>query len=391
MQLVGDLDEANVKSFISTLASRQDASSQMLHMLLLTRWASINPRPAVDYALAMEHEGLRALAIAATFTPWAEHEPEAAFRFVSTMPASKSRQYAASVTLQSALQSALQSDTTQGVALANQYLNAEEKQMLSHQINLAVARQSPQKAAESALLLSDRSSREAALSPAMQEWAKVDRPAALAWAQALVNNNDRERAVNSVIIAWSKTTPNEAAAFTMNLSAGQRRDSLIQDIIQNWVELDAPAARTWVTALPDSRSKACAMEPIVSNLVRRDSKAASIFAQTAPRSWLTDASKIRLTSALAKYDLPDAIGWLQSRMPELDETLILELIASDWMADGSVAAANRAAEIKDPRQRQIALDKIISTWTHHDPTSAKNWINQSPLPAESKEKLLSGK
>jgi hypothetical protein len=86
-------------------------------------------------------------------------------------------------------------------------------------------------------------------------WIRTDRRAPLEWGQALADEPTRRAALDEVARRLVGAAGDEAPALAANLPAGPGRDDALCAVARHWARIDRPAALAWVQGFPDSAPK----------------------------------------------------------------------------------------------------------------------------------------
>ncbi|HEY2341675.1 MAG TPA: hypothetical protein VGH90_01540 [Chthoniobacteraceae bacterium] len=105
--------------------------------------------------------------------------------------------------------------------------------------------------------------------------------------------------------------------------------------------------------------------------------------------------------AWARSDSDGARDWLASLPAQTKDAALQKIVDQDaGLAPGNttfniVSAfqndAGWAAQISDPQTRESAYEKLAETWLNCDADSAKAWLDQAPISADGKARLLAEK
>lgn len=224
-------------------------------------------------------------------------------------------------------------------------------------------------------LLGSAEQREQRLGHYVENWARRDPDAALAWLEKQ-NGPDftraAERAQRAVIAHLATTDPAAAVARWQTLPAGEDRNALLSSIATGWSRTDPAAAARWFTTqIAD-----------------------------APRSqpdWQTIGTIAR------NYTATDPEGFIRwaSALPDQNQRLIaLNSLANDHFFandDGPplanpLSTARRAdliATLADPQLRETVLPNVLNNWLRRDYPAARDWIEtHDVLSDEAAAKLL---
>ena len=94
----------------------------------------------------------------------------------------------------------------------------------------------------------------------VEDWAKADPQAAVAWATSLPEQAAPDKAIQTGLIIWTHRDPSAAIAYVDAMPEGDLREISISNAAATWKCVDPAAAQKWVEALPDSPGKQRALE-----------------------------------------------------------------------------------------------------------------------------------
>ena len=218
----------------------------------------------------------------------------------------------------------------------------------------------------------------------------ANNPAA-AFQQALaINDNNRlkNQLLDQVIKVQIESGGLQAAKLAVDLVADpEMQRSLRREIVDEWAEFDPKAAADFVAKLgeeADSNIKSA----LVSEWAKSDPAAAA--------AWLSslnadDPAIARASSSIirewTRYDLVASADWLNSlpASPELDRAVISYTFSA--AEEDPETAMSWAQSIEDDRRRTWMMERVASAWKNEDPDTFKNFLDNSELSTEQREKL----
>jgi hypothetical protein len=156
-------------------------------------------------------------------------------------------------------------------------------------------------------------------------WGEADPHAAIAWANSLQDTNAQARALTKVLLGWSKQHREEAIGFAAEMPAGNLQNAAVKQVVGDWTFWDAPNAAKWLGQNPQ----------------------------------------------FADQTLGDLIFWGQGACPAAIADLLdqqYSLGHTNWLQDHGA--------------------EVASIWLNRDKAAARTWIEQAPLPDETKQRLL---
>lgn len=94
-----------------------------------------------------------------------------------------------------------------------------------------------------------------ALLVVLSVWVRADRHAALRWAIELTKTETRSAAIREVARRLVAGGAREAAEFALTLPEDGERDEALVALAQHWSKIDRPAALAWANGLAESSAK----------------------------------------------------------------------------------------------------------------------------------------
>ena len=141
------------------------------------------------------------------------------------------------------------------------------------------------------------------------------------------------------------------------MAAGSLREGLTAQLAGKLAEKDPKSATEWAFTLPEGDVKSRALAETIGGWAKQDAAAAGAFMAKLPATAEADRSRESYATVVAEKDPKGALAW--------------------------------ATTITDKDRQQRAVESVVRTWVKQDAPAAKEWIAQSPLPAEVKTKMLS--
>ncbi len=143
---------------------------------------------------------------------------------------------------------------------------------------------------------------------------------AIAWAQSLSNSSARDFALISISAAWAQHAPAEAAKWASELPAGETRAEALNGALTYWLLNDEAATRKFVGALPvDLQVRAAAF--IAPMLAQTNPRTAADWARTLTHAEARDAALAAVFAQWRATAPNDADAWLKTaNLPALTKT-----------------------------------------------------------------------
>jgi hypothetical protein len=152
---------------------------------------------------------------------------------------------------------------------------------------------------------------------------------------------------------------NEAALHWCKIHCdGPYGENMRSLIARNWLRRDGPSAMAWLSSAPESSDRDFAVQLAFALWTRTDREAALAWIKTQ-------------TSG-------EPEPWLQPALP-----VYAKLLAISAPAEGIVWAER----IEDDQKRESVLVEIARVWRHVDEAAAEQWLLESSLSEEAREKV----
>jgi hypothetical protein len=154
---------------------------------------------------------------------------------------------------------------------------------------------------------------------------------------------------------WAKFDPKAAAAYVAKL--GEDADSSLKSaLVSRWAQSDPAVAAAWLSSLDvDDPAIASASSSIIREWTRYDLAASADWLNSLPASPELDRAVISYTFRAAEEDPKTAMSWAQS--------------------------------IEHDRLRTWTMERVASAWKNQDAETFKNFLDNSELSTEQREKL----
>lgn len=140
---------------------------------------------------------------------------------------------------------------------------------------MELVRTNPVQALRNLAELPPSSSRDAAITHSVAQWAAVAPDAAKAWVLETPAGGLRESVSAAVAVAWAERDPKGAADWVATkMDEGIQQRNAAVAVAQRWVQVDAPAAAEWVTQFPAKDLRRNAMDALLRVWWTQDAPAA---------------------------------------------------------------------------------------------------------------------
>jgi hypothetical protein len=225
-------------------------------------------------------------------------------------------------------------------------------------------------------------------------WFAANNPPELAqWIQALPVGIPRQRAIaayvrvviqaqgSEAVKRWAESLPDDDATYKLavfrrvvdalsklDIEAGLRwcdsqcdgpyGSNMRSLIARNWVASDGASALEWLSSAPEGHERFLATQVTFALWARIDREAAL--------DWMAAQAAV------------EPIPWLQAIYP-----IHAKLVVEDAPAD----AIESAKRIEDDATREAVLIKVARVWRYLDEAAAEEWLLQSSLSEEARERV----
>lgn len=273
-----------------------------------------------------------------------------------------------------------------------------------------LARTQPEQAVKLALSVPQPAARTSALRGVLQDWAKVNPDAAVAyWNSHAELPSDISLGV-SMFSSSTIPDPAKAAALALSFRNASSIDtnSELNFALQNWVQKDAAAARAWAVGLPPGAQRDRALRALANALVETEPQAAldALAQMTATGS--RKGALATLLTAWMRADPQAAIAYV-SKMPEAEAKDVAASLSYSMNAltieeqgrllgqlpDGATRTAMMGTVVRnhtragrygdaatllnampDSSERDRALHELGIEWAGKDPAAVQAYLKQ---------------
>jgi hypothetical protein len=437
-------DTAAIRDALGRLDKVHFQDRDKVLFALLAGWGELEPKAAFGYAQKLKTDD-SSVAVAHVIKAWCANEPAEAEKWIEELPpsATKDAAYAGMIEALAA------SDPRRAFALVQKapaYSNSVEA-LFSAWVDL-----DPQEAAAFAVQLPAGFARGSALDVTARNWARRDRPAALAWAESLPakdasipgrtpvlamvlnewideapeeaiewiekmpDEQEREKALGGIITQLSFDNREMAARLTTLISPGKDQDQALQQLAYQWSMTDPDAALAWLTQQDNEHFREVFLPQLTWPLAGKDphralelalsiggkardqsvSNVLKSWAQTDPSAaadWATaNGMNPEYLSSIAatwiRMDQQAATDWAAALPEGPSKDNLLSKTAQEFVETLPELAVAWTAGITDETQRLAAYTQIAERWLLWDRNAAREWLADAPLPIGVKEKLL---
>lgn len=238
-----------------------------------------------------------------------------------------------------------------------------------------------------------------------------------------MNHSERTTALPSFLRGLCSEFPEKMESYVSQLTADDfKSGSLVRNIVHSWAEKDWNKTNKWIESQPDEKLKSKMRVAALNSLAQVDMETAKNYYESS-----NEEDKQSMNSILLRhisYNSPmEALDWVVNNesiknkesysdditrnlskkygeellhkvktMPEgaLRDSLLYGITSesasqNDYEYVDLEQNMSLATSIKDERKRNLALDRLASTWIKEDPQAANIWIKNSTLTPDKKQ------
>ena len=349
----------------------QKNAREILRMVLLARWAELDPPAAVAYTMQnlTDERGWDSEIIETVVGEWGVRDPAAAADFVAGLDASMQEK-----ALSGLLAGVATSQPETALALLTRFPDTSNDGDSYKLIFGAWSERNPRGAAARAAGLPVGGFRNGALAGVTESWAQYDPAAAYSWATQLGTPAEREIALNATLHIWAERDPQSAANQARGLAGAALLEAVSDEITRQLAIRDLASAQRFAAQLTDQSARASAQEEVAQRMSEKNPAEAAAYAAQMPEGNARTSAYSTLSAKWVRKDPVATAQWLGT-LPAGDSR------------DAAVAAyVERAAEI-DPEsalawaasvevegKRSDAIIKAYQAWQKSAPQAAQAWL-----------------
>jgi hypothetical protein len=339
--------EAAIAWANETEAGHTDAIKAVMHTLRVT-----SPEMAGEWASQLAGSGDMSAISDVLAAVWAKTDSKAAYEWVSGLE-DVNRRNAGIIKIAEVLG---KEDPASAAAWVANFQDPKVKQQALSRVVHEWSRKDPASAAAFLHDLPKDGARSSALSTVLRDWSYRDPEAAASYVDGMAGERDYANLVNSVSRTWAMKNARDAIEWASDIKNASLRDTALVTIAESWANKQPEQAAGWALMFPDDKQRVNAVLRTTSRWAYRDPAQAAAF--------LTDQSAKENANAYA------SVGsiWARNGVPQQ---------AAAW-----------ANDIGDSTVRNRTLENIGRSWMKRDPETASDWVVQSKLPEDAKQRLL---
>lgn len=252
----------------------------------------------------------------------------------------------------------------------------------------------------------------------LSTWYRDDSRSAVAWIHSLPDNGERNDLVESIAFSAAGTDPEAFIDLLELVSSPSRQEDLIRSFAMQWAYQDSEAVITWAAAQTDSEIQQSIWNGIISSIaIQKPKRAAELLTHLSPEEQASAISSIAnawaqqdpeeafrwatmqagnerenaigaVISTWIRYDAPSALAHLEKLPADTHRDAIIRHCLYSIQDESPLLALQWASSISDQEIRLSAQESTVRQWMHKDPNAARTWVQQSALPADKKQELL---
>jgi hypothetical protein len=234
----------------------------------------------------------------------------------------------------------------------------------------------------------DQKVKQQALARVVHEWSRKDPAAAAAFLHELPKDAARSSALSTVLRDWSYRDPEAAANYVDGMKGERDYSNLVNSVGRTWAMKNARDAIDWATQIENPGLRDTTLVTIAESWANKQPEQAASWALMFPDEKQRVNAVLRTTSRWAYRDPSQAAAFL-SEQPANENAGAYASVGGIWARNGvPQQAAAWATEINDVTVRNRTLETIGRSWMKRDPQTASDWVVNSKLPEEAKQRLL---
>lgn len=215
-----------------------------------------------------------------------------------------------------------------------------------------------------------------------KQWLATGADDCLTWLKGLDNTVDRSLIFKSLLDDIGALPKTKAWELIQLMENGKSRDYKLVGLAEEWGEADLPGAQTWLSTLSGS-DKLLAATKLLPLWTRVDPQAAIQFASTLG-SGFTTSLRMEMAKEWALQDVAGALAWADRLENETEKTRIkISAIASYAKVDPRKAVELSQTLSSRNDILQCAGD-VAKEWAKTDPRAASKWVEGFP-PSHAKD------
>ena len=217
----------------------------------------------------------------------------------------------------------------------------------------------------------------------MRSWAAIDPVSALQYAMRnLDENTERRFGVTEVLAGWAKLDKNAALNWANeNNSVARPEDNpYLVGVIKGLAEKNSAEADQLLKDLPPGNAKWQASTYLAQEYSKKSTAEAVAWANDFP----TDDPRLRetilgqISARLARQDTLGTAKWVLSMETDQASKRVMDNLMTHWVSTDAQQASGWVAALKDDDTKILAMKQLASRWSLVDPVATAEWLNGFP-------------
>jgi hypothetical protein len=369
-----DQDPAGALAWVNGLPLLPDSLRNGFMASVAESWAAQDPAGALAWANGLPAGQAKNDAVKSVIDTMSEQDPSGAAAYLLQLPSGSNRE----AILGQVAYNWARSDPAELLAWAGQNLTGSDYDTVAGNALSHIGATDPTAEVAALAQISDPKVVNAAIPYLAYVWAEQDRPAALAWAQALPADNAdaRNSALSRILSDWTPNDPASAAAYVQTLITDASFGGLADQVINSWGRSDPQAALAWVESLPPGSAQNQAMQTALAQLANVNPQAALDAA-----GQLTGGTKDRAQTNIFDTWSGEQPAEAAAALTSMNGTYfsgttlntVTATVARNWLNQDPQAATQWINTLPPGASRDNAVEQIISTVGQNDPASTLAW------------------
>jgi hypothetical protein len=213
-----------------------------------------------------------------------------------------------------------------------------------------------------------------AITSVSRQIADKDADMAVQFVLANTQGSDRLDACRGLI--WDLDDDNPQALVTMinAFPMGEGRVDLIESMAREWGEEDPAGAMAWINSLPNAYERSEAMKSYFRELSEDNPLEVMQMALTLDDEEVKSSALSSAMRNLSKYDPQQALQLIGTLDSEVLRQQAMQAVARGWGEQVPEDAAAWIDTLPEGQERNSVIDALANQWTWRDPAGAAAWL-----------------
>ena len=366
------LEEIPSALALATQSGGPKNAREILHMVLLARWAELDPSAAAAYTMKnlTNEQGGNSEIIETVFGEWGMRDPTAAADFVAALDVSKRENM-----LSGLLAGVAAKQPEAALALLARFPEAAKDSESYEVIFGAWTERDPRSAAARAGVLPPGDLRARALAGVAEHWAQHDPAAAYSWATQLGDPAEQATALRTVLGSWADSDPRAAANQVLRLADATLARDISGDIAREIAQTDLPAAQRFAAQLADEQARAKAQWMVVLRMSEKSITDATAYADQMPEGEYRKSAYYSLSATWFLKDPVATAQWHGTLSPSGSRDSAVAAYVERAVELAPESALAWAASMRGAKMRKESTTKAYQAWQQKAPQAAQAWLD----------------